>query len=264
MLPALRAGLSWGRGFETPVGPGWVATDASVTGYGSFATAGEEGLALKLDTTLGVRPGNDSMATLQLFWSRSGADQAAVRLVPSYARRIRGETFGQVGVVFGTGAAPELGVKFGIFDGVLRSEPRGIAPARGSPGRDRAASAPDIDARRRRLPRAASLRPRLARGAPRTQGRRVRVSPCASMHDRTPERAAAERRHGRARLRAGCLDGPRSPVDALTRRPRTRTAPRRTGPGAPKRPVWRSPPHQPRVPGPPLTMPSRSLVTQPP
>ena len=114
VLPALRAGLSWGRGFETPVGPGWVATDASVTGYGSFATAGEEGLALKLDTTLGVRPGNDSMATLQLFWSRSGADQAAVRLVPSYARRIRGETFGQVGVVFGTGAAPELGVKFGI------------------------------------------------------------------------------------------------------------------------------------------------------
>ena len=115
VLPALRAGLSWGRGFETRFGPGWVATDASITGYGSFATVGEEGLALKLDTTLGVRPGEDSMATLQLFWSRSGEDEAAIRLVPSYARRIRGETFGQIGVVVGTGAAPELGVKIGLF-----------------------------------------------------------------------------------------------------------------------------------------------------
>ena len=115
ILPALRAGLSWGRGFETRYGPGWVSTDASVTGYGSFATVGEEGLALKLDTTLGVRPSERSVAQLQLFWSRSGADEAAVRLVPSYARRLRGETFGQVGLVIGTGAAPEIGVKLGLF-----------------------------------------------------------------------------------------------------------------------------------------------------
>ena len=114
VLPALRAGLSWGRGFESRLGPGWVAVDGSVTGYGSFATAGEEGLAVKLDTTLGVRPGANSLATLQLFWSQSGEDEAAVRLVPSYGRRLWGETFGQIGVVIGSGAAPELGVKIGL------------------------------------------------------------------------------------------------------------------------------------------------------
>lgn len=114
-LPALRAGLSWGRGLETRYGPGWIAVDGSVTGYGSLAHAAQEGLALKLDTTLGVRPGEDSMLTLQLFWSQSGDEEAALRVVPSYARRLRGETFGQLGLVIGTGAAPELGVKFGLF-----------------------------------------------------------------------------------------------------------------------------------------------------
>ena len=114
--PALRAGLSWGRGFETRFGPGWLALDGSVTGYGSLATIGmDEGLALKLDTTLGVRPGEDSQATLQVFWSRSGEEEAALRVVPSYARRLRGGTFGRVGLVLGTGAAPSLGVKVGIF-----------------------------------------------------------------------------------------------------------------------------------------------------
>ena len=113
--PALRAGLSWGRGFETRFGPGWVAVDGSVTGYGSFATAAEDGLAVKLDATFGVRPNEDSQATLQLFWSQSGEEEAALRVVPSYARRLHGETFGQVGVVIGTGAAPDLGVKLGLF-----------------------------------------------------------------------------------------------------------------------------------------------------
>lgn len=114
--PALRAGLSWGRGFETRFGPGWLAVDGSVTGYGGLATMGmEEGLALKLDTTLGVRPSEDSQLTLQLFWSRSGEEEAALRVVPSYARRLRGSTFGQVGVVLGSGAAPSLGLKLGVF-----------------------------------------------------------------------------------------------------------------------------------------------------
>lgn len=114
VLPALRTGLSWGRGFETRYGPGWVAIDSSVTGYGSLANAAEEGLALKLDTTLGVRPGPDSVVTLQIFWSQSGDEEAALRVVPSYARRLRGETFGQVGLVVGTGAAPEIGLKLGL------------------------------------------------------------------------------------------------------------------------------------------------------
>ena len=114
--PALRAGLSWGRGFETRAGPGWLALDGSVTGYGGLATLGrDEGLALKLDTTMGVRPSDDSQVTLQVFWSRSGEEEAALRVVPSYARRLRGETFGRVGVVLGTGAAPSLGIKLGLF-----------------------------------------------------------------------------------------------------------------------------------------------------
>ena len=82
---------------------------------GSFAAAGEEGLAVKLDTTtLGVRPSASSIATLQLFWSQSGEDEAAIRLVPSYGRRLGGETFGQVGLVIGSGAAPDFGVKIGL------------------------------------------------------------------------------------------------------------------------------------------------------
>ena len=109
--PAARLGLSWGRGFDSRFGPGWVAIDSSLTGY----SGGDDGLTAKIDVTVGVRPGEDSMTTLQVFWSRSGSDEAALRLVPSYARRLRGETFGQIGLVLGSGAAPELGVKIGLF-----------------------------------------------------------------------------------------------------------------------------------------------------
>lgn len=118
--PAFRAGLSWGRGFESRFGAGWTAIDGSVTTYGSFGDHSspieerDDGPALKLDTTLGVRPTENSAATLQVFWSRSGGDETALRVVPSYGRRIRGSTFGQVGVVLGTGAAPSLGLKVGI------------------------------------------------------------------------------------------------------------------------------------------------------
>lgn len=112
--PAIRAGLSWGRGFAGRLGEGWMAVDGSVTGYGSFAAGAGEGLTLKLDTTFGLRPGENSVATLQLFWSRSGDEEAALRVVPSYGRRLRGSTFGRVGVVIGTGAAPSLGLKLGL------------------------------------------------------------------------------------------------------------------------------------------------------
>ena len=108
--PAARLGLSWGRGFVTRWGDGWAAVDSSVTG-----TWGDPDLTTKLDVTLGVRPGEDAMTTLQIFWSRSGRDEPALRVVPSYARRLRGETFGQLGLVIGSGAAPELGIKIGLF-----------------------------------------------------------------------------------------------------------------------------------------------------
>jgi hypothetical protein len=113
-LPAMRAGLSWGRGFGSRFGNGWMAVDGSVTGYGNFAAGSEEGLSLKLDTTFGLRPSENSVATMQFFWSRSGDEDAAMRLVPSYGRRLTGSTFGRVGVVFGGGGAPSLGLKVGI------------------------------------------------------------------------------------------------------------------------------------------------------
>lgn len=117
--PALRIGASIGRGFETRWGPGWAALDASATaamratalGVGDWRDL--EPVA-KLEATLGVRPTQDSAATLQLFYSQEGEDEPAIRLVPSYARRIRGETFGRVGVVIGAGAAPRLAVELGL------------------------------------------------------------------------------------------------------------------------------------------------------
>ena len=110
LRPAARLGLLWGRGFATRWGDGWAAVDSSVTGVW-----GDPDLTLKLDVTVGVRPGENSMTTLQVFWSRTGRDEAALRVVPSYARRLRGETFGQLGLVLGAGAAPELGIKIGLF-----------------------------------------------------------------------------------------------------------------------------------------------------
>lgn len=112
--PALRTGLSWGRGFASRFGNGWMALDGSVTGYGSFATGTEEGLTLKLDTTFGLRPTENSVTTLQVFWSRSGDEEAALRVVPSYGRRLRGSTYGRLGVVFGSGAASGIGLKLGL------------------------------------------------------------------------------------------------------------------------------------------------------
>ena len=113
--PAFRAGLSWGRGFDSRYGTGWMAVDGSVTSYGSLGgAADDEGSTLKLDTTFGLRPTEDSVATFQVFWSRSGGDEAALRVVPSYGRRLRGSTFGRLGLVLGTGAAPRIGLKIGL------------------------------------------------------------------------------------------------------------------------------------------------------
>ncbi|WP_145963061.1 hypothetical protein [Mangrovicoccus ximenensis] len=80
--PVLRPGLSWGMGFGTPLGNGWAAVDARME------LRRDHGDRIpKVDATLGLAPGDRSLAYLQLQYSDYPDNPPNWRLVPTYVFR---------------------------------------------------------------------------------------------------------------------------------------------------------------------------------
>lgn len=74
-----RPGLSWGMGFGTPIGNGWMAVDARL----ELRMTHDDAIP-KIDTTIGLAPGEKSLAYLQLQYSDYPGNPPNWRLVPTY------------------------------------------------------------------------------------------------------------------------------------------------------------------------------------
>ena len=72
---AVRGGLFWGKGFETPLGDGWATLDAQVEGIVTTDWL-DAGPAVKLDAGLGIKPIAGLMVTAQAqYWRRDGMEE---------------------------------------------------------------------------------------------------------------------------------------------------------------------------------------------
>jgi hypothetical protein len=72
---AIRAGLFWGKGFETPIGGGWATVDAQLEHIVTTDWLAE-GLVYKLDMGVGVQPMDRLKLMAQAQYWRRGALQA--------------------------------------------------------------------------------------------------------------------------------------------------------------------------------------------
>lgn len=95
----LRPGLSWGRGFASRWGDGWMGIESSA----EFRQPSGD-TVLKADVTAGLKPNDDWMWIAQVQSGRFPGNAPIVRFAPSIVRRLGGRMHLQVG-----GVAPIAG-----------------------------------------------------------------------------------------------------------------------------------------------------------
>lgn len=106
----LRPGLSYGRGLDTALGPGWLAVDS----FAEVALISGE-VDYKTDITLGVtRPGGTRWM-IQAQMGRAYGEPAFLRLVPSAVIPLGQGWHMELGVSKALTGAREHGVKFGLW-----------------------------------------------------------------------------------------------------------------------------------------------------
>jgi hypothetical protein len=109
--PALRPGLSYGRGFSTRRGgSGWMAAD----GFAEY-TPRSGRVDLKADLTLGFNHGTRFKSIFQVQTGLSRGDPSFVRLAPSMVMRMGRNTHIELGVTAGLVGDRELGFKLGFW-----------------------------------------------------------------------------------------------------------------------------------------------------
>lgn len=109
---AVRAGLFWGKGFETRVGNGWAMVDAQVERLITTDWLGE-GLTYKLDIGVGVKPVDRLMLIAQAQLWRRGTSQT-LRLETSAAWAL-GPTHLVVAPSIGVIGTKDPRVKLGLW-----------------------------------------------------------------------------------------------------------------------------------------------------
>jgi hypothetical protein len=109
---AVRAGLSWGKGFSTGLGNAWASVDAQLERVVTEEILGQDS-AVKLDATFGLRPLNRLMLMIQAQgWQRKGGD-ATLRMETSVAWKLGPAQFvasPSIGVIGASDPRLKLGV----------------------------------------------------------------------------------------------------------------------------------------------------------
>jgi len=94
--PIVQLAASWGRGFVTSLGSGWIEAETSIT------RRMRPGLTVfKANLTLGLSHSEKGKVIVQVFTSKEGAGAITAKLAPSYALRISGRTEVVFGGTFG-------------------------------------------------------------------------------------------------------------------------------------------------------------------
>lgn len=110
MLARLRPGLSWGRGFESGWGAGWMGIDSSVE-----LRLPSNQVVLKADGTVGIKPTERWMLIMQVQTGKYPGTAAIVRLAPSVVRRLGPASHVQLGLTAGVSGDDAVGLKLGTW-----------------------------------------------------------------------------------------------------------------------------------------------------
>lgn len=103
------AGASWGRGFASRWGDGWMQTDAQARLWESGDSA------VKLDTALGLRPWTDWMLIGQLQMADYPGSDTTARLQATVVRRISDRFSIEAGVLLGVLNDDLVGLTVGLW-----------------------------------------------------------------------------------------------------------------------------------------------------
>ncbi|ARC90159.1 hypothetical protein [Rhodovulum sp. MB263] len=106
--PVIRAGLSWGTGFTTPDGSGWISLDARTDSRPQSAM-----VDYKLDITLGVMPNPRTQLTLEIWGEEAATEPRTVKLSPAVSRRIGKDTWLRIGGIVGIHNDRSIGLVIG-------------------------------------------------------------------------------------------------------------------------------------------------------
>jgi hypothetical protein len=106
----LRPGLSWGRGFESRWGGGWLGLETSAD---LRLPSGD--VAYKADATAGLRPREDWMVIFQVQTGLYPDSDPLVRLAPSVVRRLGGHAHAQLGLLAGVAGDDAIGAKLALW-----------------------------------------------------------------------------------------------------------------------------------------------------
>lgn len=102
----IRPGLSWGRGFESAWGQGWMGVEGSL----EYAMPGND-VILKADATLGLKPAEGWMLIAQVQTAWFSDTGAIVKLAPSVVRRLGPGAHVQFGVTVPLAGDSGIGVR---------------------------------------------------------------------------------------------------------------------------------------------------------
>jgi len=108
--PLLRPGLSWGRGVATRWGPGWIGVE---TNAALRLNSGD--VALKADTTFGVKRAGGALMVLQLQAGDYPGSTPYLRLAPSYVQPLGERLHLELGVVAGVAGDETARIKIGTW-----------------------------------------------------------------------------------------------------------------------------------------------------
>lgn len=106
----LRPGLSWGKGFESRWGGGWLGLETSA----DYRFRNED-FGFKADFTAGIRPSERWMLIFQVQTGKYGEDDPIVRLAPSVVRSFGERLHVQLGAIASVAGDDAMGVKFGTW-----------------------------------------------------------------------------------------------------------------------------------------------------
>ncbi|MFV0334025.1 MAG: hypothetical protein ACK5JR_08150 [Tropicimonas sp.] len=105
-----RAGLSWGQGFETRWFDGWVEIDAKLGALDKARSA-----LWKLDSTLGIKPGERSMLYLQMQSGAIDGSPTYTRAVPAYVMKLGRGISLESALLLGVRNDDNNGMKLGLW-----------------------------------------------------------------------------------------------------------------------------------------------------
>lgn len=110
LSPLLRPGLSWGRGLDTRWGNGWVGVETLAE---LRLNSGD--VALKADTTLGLKRSGGAMMILQFQAGDYPGADPYLRLAPSYVQPLGSRLHLELGVVAGVAGDDAARIKLGTW-----------------------------------------------------------------------------------------------------------------------------------------------------